>query len=466
MKLHIDCTGRGDSTITDYLVSKITEQIELSNLPAGTRLPSIRGFADINDVSRFTVVQVYDRLVADGLLQSRPGAGFYVTDISITKKLTDDIIESENCGVIGGAITNKNFLSVGRGSLPYNWLENAGLEKAIRKVGRSSLTELLEGYSNIYGYEPLREQLRQRLINIGISAGIDQILTVNGALSGIDIVCRTLLKSGDVVLIDDPGYHMLSELMESLEVKILGVPWNRQGPDIEALDKLASKYQPKLFITSGVNQNPTNLTVLPAVMHQVLTMAERHNFRIIEDDVFGVFHLESPLRYATLDQLNRVIYINSYSKTISGRLRIGYLALPESLVENVLQTRRLGGRTSELAERVVYELLREGNYRKHIQYLVGRLQKSREKTIKFLSQLGFEFFVIPEYGEFLWVRLPWLENSKELADEGLKNEIHFMSGDHFTADSRASPWIRFSIAWCQDPRLVKFLNEFVARKQP
>ncbi len=425
-------------------------------------MPSIRNFAADNNVSRFTVVQVYDRLVADGLLQSRQGSGFYVLGNAPKEKLTEDIIQTEVFHTTT-LVLGDNWLSPGRGSLPHTWLDNVGLEKAIRRVGRGSIDELMEGYSNIYGYEPLREQVRQRLLNIGISASINQILTVSGALPGVDLVSRSLLKPDDKVFIDEPGYYMLNGLIKNMGMKIVGVPWTTTGPDVEQLKKLAAEHKPRAYLTSAIIHNPTSITVSPACMHQVLSVAEKNDFWIIEDDIFGVFHSDSPLRYAALDQLNRVIYINSYSKTISGKLRVGYIALPENLVERVLDKRVLGGRTSELAERVTYELLREGNYRKHIGYLIGRLQKTREKTIKSLSQIGFEFFTIPEYGEFLWAKLDGLDDSRELAEAALKHEIHLMPGNHFMVDGRASPWMRFSVAWCQDPRLEKFLKQFVSK---
>ena len=460
MKLNLDCTGRTTGTITEFLVNKITALIESAALPAGTRLPSIRNFALDNNVSRFTVVQVYDRLVADGLLQSRPGSGFYVQGISPREKLTDDTIQTE---VFHSTplIKSKQWLNPGRGSLPRDWLDNVGLEKAIRRVGRGPLDELMEGYSDIYGYEPLREQIRQRLLGIGISASIQQIMTVSGALPGVDLVCRTILKPDDIVFIDQPGYYMLNGLINNMGIKIIGVPLTQAGPDIDKLKRLAQAHKPKAYITSAINQNPTSITLQPSVVHQVLGIAEKNDFWIIEDDVFGVFNSESPLRYAALDQLNRVIYVNSFSKTISGKLRVGYLALPEKLVEPVLDKRVLGGRTSELAERVTHELLREGNYRKHILHLIAKLQKSREKTIKLLSALGFEFLTLPEYGEFIWARLKGLEDSRVLAEAAVKHEIHLMPGNHFMIDGRPSPWLRFSVAWCQDPRLVNFLKEFI-----
>ena len=464
MRLNLDCTGRQAGTITNFLVDKITELIESSTLPAGTRLPSIRNFAQDNHVSRFTVVQVYDRLVADGLLQSRPGSGFYVLGTLPREKLTDDTIQTE---VFHSTpiVKSREWLNPGRGSLPSDWLNNVGLDKAIRRVGRSSLDELMQGYSDIYGYEPLREQIRQRLLSLGISASIHQVMTVSGALPGVDLVCRTILKPNDIVLIDQPGYYMLNGLIANMGIKIIGVPLTENGPDIEQLERLAQAHKPKAYITSAINQNPTSITLLPSVLHQVLGIAEKNDFWIIEDDVFGVFHSESPLRYAALDQLNRVIYVNSFSKTISGKLRVGYLALPEKLIEPVLDKRVLGGRTSELAERVTHELLREGNYRKHILHLIGRLQKSREKTIKAFAALGFEFLTIPEYGEFVWVRLNGLNDSKVMADAAMKHEIHLMPGNHFMIDGRPSPWMRFSVAWCQDPRLIKFLKDFITEQK-
>ena len=274
MKLNIDCTGRNTGTITEFLVNRITELIELAKLPVGTRLPSIRDFALDNQVSRFTVVQVYDRLVADGLLQSRPGSGFYVLGPAVKDKLTEDTIETEIFQSTK-IVMHDRWLNPGRGSLPHSWLDNVGIEKAIRRVGRGPLEEMLNGYSNVFGYEPFREQVRQRLLSIGISASINQVLSVSGALPGVDLVCRSLLKHGDVVFIDQPGYYMLNGLIHNMGMKIIGVPWTRQGPDVEQLKTLSEKHKPKAYITSSVIHNPTSVTVSPSLLHQVLSVAEK-----------------------------------------------------------------------------------------------------------------------------------------------------------------------------------------------
>ncbi len=466
MQLKIDCTGKSTGTITDFLVDKISALIAAEKLAAGSRLPSIRGFSEQNGVSRFTVVQVYDRLVADGLLKSRRGSGFYVADSKRQNQLLDDdatLIES----VVFNTTSQRIFarLSPGNGTLPADWLDDAGLERAMRKVGRSNLSEFLDGYSHVHGYLPLREQIQQRLMTVGISSHPRQIITTSGAIPALDLLCRSLLQPGDTVLLDEPGYFTFRSLLEDLQMRCLTVPWTRTGPDIEVLEKIVSKHKPKLYITSAVNHNPTGITLGPAVVHRVLGVMEKYQVMLVEDDIHGVFHDGNALRYAALDQFNNVVYVNSYSKTISGKLRIGYLIVPEPLIGKILRKRILGGRASELAERVTYELLREGSYRKHISHLIERLQTSRERAVEKLTALGFEFFTLPEYGPYLWARLPWLEDSRELADAAWEQEIQLFPGHYYIPTGKISPWLRFSVPWCQEPEIYEFLQAFICDRQ-
>lgn len=467
MQLKIDCTGRKTGTITGFLVDKIAELIATDKLAVGSRLPSIRSFAELNGISRFTVVQVYDRLVADGLLNSRRGSGFYVAESKAQNQLLDDdatFIES----VVFNTTSQRIFarLSPGNGTLPAAWLDDAGLERALRKVGRSNLSEFLEGYSHIHGYLPLREQIQQRLMTIGISSHPRQIMTTSGAIPALDLLCRSLLQPGDSVLLDEPGYFTFRNLLEDLKIRCLTVPWTCNGPDLDALENKVSKYKPRFYVTSAVIHNPTGITLSPAVMYRVLGIMEKHQVMLVEDDVHGVFHDGNALRYAALDQFTNVAYVNSYSKTISGKLRVGYLIVPESLIEKVLRKRILGARASELAERVTYELLREGSYRKHIAHLIERLQVARETTVEKLTALGFEFFSLPEYGPYLWARLPWLDDSRELADAAWEKEIQLFPGNYFIPAGKISPWLRFSVPWCQEAEIYEFLRAFIDARQP
>jgi DNA-binding transcriptional MocR family regulator len=464
MELKLDWHGDKTDTLTNTFVKKLTDLIISDQLTAGTKLPSIRDFAMQNNISRFTVVQVYDRLVASGYLVSRRGSGFYIASKSTIQLLFDEtrIISQKNTAKADGATELFDPCS---GHLPAAWLKTLEIEKYIRKVGRNDIDNFYEGYSNISGYIPLRKAIQQRLHSIGVvSTDIEQILTTSGALPAIDTICRSLLKPDDCVLIDDPGYYMIDRLLNNLDNKHFGVPWSVDGPDLEILEQLIKTQKPKLLITSAVCQSPTSVTLSPAVIHKILGLAEKYNFWIIEDDIYGVFHsnaaVSNAMRLATLDQINRVIYINSYSKTISGKLRLGYMIVPKPLIETILTTKAFGGRASEFSEKLLYELLAEGSYRKHVDHLIDLLQTAKEQSEQMLTANGLILFNKPEFGMYLWARFPYIEDSRVISEAAKEHGLNIMCGHHFSVSQEISPWVRFSVAWCQDKRLSDFLKDF------
>ena len=145
----------------------------------------------------------------------------------------------------------------------------------------------------------------------------------------------------------------------------------------------------------------------PHVAFRVLQAAERHNFVIVEDDIFSDLQARQTPRVATLDQLNRVIYARSFSKTLSGSLRVGFIACSRSLANQLADIKMLTSITSsQFTERVIYLMLVDGHYRKYVARLQERLGAARVNAARAFERMGFELFVEPSDGMFVWARLP------------------------------------------------------------
>ena len=203
-------------------------------------------------------------------------------------------------------------------------------------LARKNGAYLLE-YGHPFGYLPLREHLALMLAGLGITAHPGQILLTQGTSQALELVIRYLLKPGDAALVDDPGYYNMFGNLRLHGVEMLAVPRNPDGPDVAILEQLAAARRPKVYFTQSVMQNPTGTDMSPHVAFKVLQAAERHNFMIVEDDIFCDLQVKATPRLATLDQLNRVIYARSFSKTLSGSLRVGFVACAQ---EHRQRTRR------------------------------------------------------------------------------------------------------------------------------
>ncbi|KQT37843.1 PLP-dependent aminotransferase family protein [Methylophilus sp. Leaf414] len=452
--------------LVEQVVTGIKNLVEQRVLRAGTRLPSIREFAIQHGISRFTVVDAYDRLVALGYLLSRRGSGFYVASLTQTEEAIPQTTFLERADDVLWLLHNTfrdvpNIIRPGCGWLPSDWLDEKVIQKSLHELSRKP-GAFLTGYGDIRGYLPLRQQLAQKnLADIGISLEPQQIIMTNGASHGLDLVARLFIQPGDVVLVDDPGYYTLFGYLKSLGAKLIGVPRLINGPDITVLQKHLETYRPKLFFTNTVLHNPTGTSTSMAIAHQILQLAEKSGLYIVEDDIYGDFHSNHVPRLATLDQLNRVIYVSSYSKTISASLRVGFVACHSELAMRLLDLKLLTGLTSsEINQRVMYQILVEGRYRKHMEKIRSRLEVERGRVISKLEACGLSVYAEPAGGMFVWAQLANEGNAAEIATIAAKQNIMLAPGNLFSPHQAPSSWLRFNVAHCDDERIFEILSTF------
>lgn len=469
--LSFTVSHKSGQPLADQIVSGIKRQIDDRHLRPGTKLPSIRTFADTQSVSRFTVVEAYDRLVAMGYLQSRRGAGFYTVAAPVApgrpQSAASDACKrnEELVWLIRRLLeADENTLLAGGPWLPNSWLDETGIRQSLNVLARKNGTYLLE-YGHPFGYLPLREHLALMLAGLGVTAHSGQILLTQGTSQALELVIRYLLKPGDTALVDDPGYYNMFGNLRLQGVEMLAVPRNRDGPDVATLEKLAAANRPKVYFTQSVMQNPTGTDMSPHVAFKVLQAAERHNFMVVEDDIFCDLQVKTTPRLATLDQLNRVIYARSFSKTLSGSLRVGFIACAQGIAEELADIKMLTSiTTSQFTERLVYLMLVDGHYRKYLSRLHERLGEARLNVVRAFERLGMEVFVEPADGMFVWARFPHVEDSLALAEASQRDGIMLAPGAVFRPHLERSPWMRFNVATCEDTRVQRWLQREAAGK--
>jgi DNA-binding transcriptional MocR family regulator len=453
--LSLTVSQNSDQPLVEQIVAGVKRQIDDRHLRPGSKLPSIRSFADAYGVSRFTVVEAYDRLVALGYLQSRRGAGFYTSVGPVVTRTapSDDHKRNEQLVWLIRQLLSADDKPVLAGGpwLPNSWLDEAGIRQSLNVLARKNGAHLLE-YGNPFGYLPLREHLALTLAGLGITAHAGQILLTQGASQALELVIRYLLKPGDAALVDDPGYYNMFGNLRLQGVQMLAVPRNPDGPDLAALEKLAAAHRPKVYFTQSVMQNPTGTDMSPHIGFKVLQAAECYNFMVVEDDIFCDLQVKPTPRLATLDQLNRVIYVRSFSKTLSGSLRVGFVACPQDTANQLADIKMLTSiTTSQFTERLVYLMLVDGHYRKYLSRLHERLGAARLDVVRAFERIGLELFVEPADGMFVWARLPHIDDSLALAETARHEGLILAPGTVFRPHLERSPWMRFNVAVCEDP---------------
>jgi DNA-binding transcriptional MocR family regulator len=461
--LSLTVSQNSGQPLADQIVAGVKRQIDDRHLRPGSKLPSIRSFAEAHNVSRFTVVEAYDRLVAMGYLQSRRGAGFYTSPApAATTHLgpSDALKRNEQLVWLIRRLlgADENVLLAGGPWLPNSWLDEGGIRQSLNVLARKNGAYLLE-YGHPFGYLPLREHLALTLAGLGIAAHAGQILLTQGTSQALELVIRYLLKPGDAALVDDPGYYNMFGNLRLHGVDMLAVPRNPDGPDLAILEKLAAAYRPKVYFTQSVMQNPTGTDMSPHAGFKVLQAAERHNFIIVEDDIFSDLQVKPTPRLATLDQLNRVIYIRSFSKTLSGSLRVGFAARQQDIANQLADIKMLTSiTTSQFTERLIYLMLLDGHYRKYLSRLHERLGAARLNVVRAFERIGLELLVEPADGMFVWARFPHIEDSLALAETAQHGGLMLAPGTVFRPHLERSPWMRFNVAVCEDPRVQDLLG--------
>lgn len=459
----------GDESLVDQIVRTVQAWIGDKLLRTGARMPSIRQFAEVHGVSRFTVVEAYDRLVARGLLESRRGSGFFVRErASATEARSGSRSQVEmkppQLDVVWLVRNmfrqNPSHKMPGSGVLPNSWLDGELIANALRAISRQN-QELLLQYGTPQGFLPLRQQLQLKLAELEITATPDQLVTTAGVTQALDIVARHFLQPGDTVFVDDPAWFLMFGSFVTMGANVVGVPRKADGPDVGRLAELAALHNPKLYVINSVLHNPTSTSLSAAKAFQVLKIAEQHDFMIVEDDIYCDMHPGSAVQHATriasLDQLHRVIYLGGFSKTLAANLRVGFIATTPELAIRLSDRKMLSTLTSsEIGERLVYKILSEGHYRKHVDRLRVKLDSVRDKTIRQLERVGMRVDISTPAGMFVWADAGCDTNA--LTEAGIAQGILLAPGCLFSPNQLPSTRTRINIGAMSDPSILKFFE--------
>ena len=242
-------------TLVDQLVQWGRRRIDERVFRPGMRMPSIRKLALDKGVSRFTVVEAYERLVAHGYLDSRRGSGFFVRERAapaLAASVGPRAAEREPVhSTIDVVWLLRNMLHTsspakgpGLGYLPGRWLDGELITNALRSMSRQSGAQML-GFGTPQGFLPLRQQLQTRLEELEIGASTQQIVLVSGITQAIDLISRLYVKPGDTVIVGDPAWFQMFGRFASQGARLVGMPYTPDGPDLDALETMVADLAPE-----------------------------------------------------------------------------------------------------------------------------------------------------------------------------------------------------------------------------
>lgn len=455
-------TRGGGLSLAQQLADRFAIRIRDRLLAPGTRLPSVRQCASLHGLSPSTVVAAYDQLLARGLVEARRHRGFFVRDRSGVVAPQSRVAERSSSGVRPQAPVDAAALIRGMfhgeddrpqpamGVLPPDWLASSFMAAALRRVTASrAMVDASLRYGDPKGDLPLREVLAGRLQAFGLPVAAGQFITTVGATHALDIISRALLRPGDAVMVEEPGWAVEFARLQALGMRLLPVPRGPAGPDLDTMARYGEAHAPKLFVSVSVLHNPTGYSLSPGSAHRVLQLAQQYNFHVVEDDTYSHLASEHATRMSVLDGLQRTFYVSGFAKILAPNWRVGFVAAPGAWVERLLDVKLLSTLTTPcLMERALSLCIESGQLRRHAERLRGRLDVARQRSVKLAQEAGCRFVSEPA-GLFGWVDTG--VDTDRLSQRLLDDGILIAPGALFHAHRTPSTYMRINFATTQAP---------------
>jgi 2-aminoadipate transaminase len=305
---------------------------------------------------------------------------------------------------------------------------------------------------DLRGVLPVREAVSGFLAGTtGDPVQPSELMITCGSLQGIDIACRSLTRPGDVVLVESPTFFFAINLLQMSHVKLVGVPMRADGVDLDRLQVVIERHSPRLMYTIPSYQNPTGVCATAENRQQLVALAQKHNFVLVEDTAYHFLHFGAPpppmLKH--YDQGNgHVITVGTFSKLVAPSLRQGWLwATPEQIDQ--FTNYKADASASTLTCELITEYLRRGDMDHQIAFLQDFYGRKCARMAKSLAEHFPEWvsWTIPDGGFFVWVTLPEYMSAKELRTAAQARGMDFMPGQGCFTEPVADRYLRLCFAY-------------------
>ena len=465
--MRIPLDFQSEQPLYRQIAGYIRQGISAGGLASDVRLPSIRQLAADLHVNRITVENAYRELEDDGLIYTRIGSGTYVLPLQpmapIPRQepgapwpLWQQAVQSRTA-VYSDPVRDELIHSPGH---PSPILFNKGVgdirhypvdefRKVLQSVMRRDGMDALD-YGDLYGYKPLRETINQVLASQGLLTRPDHILIMAGSQQALALITRLLLMPGDVLITESPTYSGALDLFRALELQVLGIPVDQNGMQVDKLEKLLQQYHPKMIYTIPNFQNPTGVCMSLARRRELITLADRYNVPVLEDDYVGDLRYEGRMlpSLKALDPGGRVIYVSTFSKMVMPGLRVGFLAAEGPVLDGLAQYKHVNDlATSSLLQRALESYVTVGSYHAHLRRTILLYRKRRDAMLDAIHRYMPPDVQVdaPAGGLFIWLGLPKGWSADRLVYPAWEQGVTFSPGSRYFPDrADGECWMRLN----------------------
>lgn len=450
--------------LENWLLQGIREQ----RWRLGERLPSIRTLCEQQGVSKATVQHALQRLEAQGLVEARPKAGYFVRLQPKTMRAPRSRVQVEAPRPV---TVSELFLDVMRRSAAFDLLPDlhagevpSGIVALNRALGRALRRQ--KGDDHQYYDEPagdpgLREQLSLHAARRGWTVLPEQLCITSGCQHALFLALMACCRRGDIVAVESPGFYGVLQLLEQLELQVVEVPSSsEQGMDIEALEAALERWDIKACVVSPAFATPGGALMPKEARKRLLALADANDLAIIEDDIYAdtaFGQVPDPLK--ALDSSDRVILCSSFSKSLSRDLRLGWISgarWHQKILHLKLVTQLASSRYQQQG---VAEFMRDGSYATHLRRQRNELRTQRDRLIASLHAWPGEIRVsTPLGGLAIWLELPESIDTLAAYPAALQQGVVITPGPLFSVSGQFRNCLRISYAHPWDGRRIEALS--------
>lgn len=439
------------------LFEQLKELIQQGILPEDYKLPTIRELGRDLKVNNSTVVNAYKLLEDHKLIYKKVGSGSYVLPIE-ENLIINNAVSNEDDRQEYDYNTEEGYIDFATASPDPRLFPMTDFKKAINDViERDGGNAFM--YHDSRGYLPLRSSIADYLSKREIEVGPEDVYIISGAQQGIDIIAKALLTNGDYVFVESPTYTGAAAVFKSRGARIVEIPLQNDGPDMNELEKLLQVIKPKFMYTMPNFQNPTGCSYSERKKKHLLLLCKKYKLLIVEDDYSGdLSYKEKPATpLKAYDKTDSVIYIKSFSKIFMPGLRVAFLIIPEHIKKIIASAKYMTDiSTSGFMQRVLDLYLNRNILDEHIKYMKKEYGLRYIEAVRAAKKyLRGALFNQPYGGLNLWIRLPEGIDSSKLYERCKKNMVLITPGTIFLKGKEGEEHIRISFSGVDVPDITK-----------
>jgi GntR family transcriptional regulator/MocR family aminotransferase len=447
------------------IANAIADHIRGGQLTCGDVLPGSRALARDLGVDRDTVIAAYTDLEAQGFISTVPRTGTVVADLPRSVAAPRGFAKQVGFALDPGPPSlvtppdPPNVIVLAAGVPDLRLVPAELIARAYRRAMRR-YPKVALGYSNaLAGHPRLRSALAHLVRDSrGIAASAEDVMITRGSQMALDLATRAIVRPGDVVCVEALGYRPSWAALERAGARLIGVPVDGGGIDVDALTRICARTPIRLLYVTPHHQYPTTAVLTAGRRVQLLALARKLRFAILEDDYDHEFHYEGRpvLPLASMDRHGVVVYIGTLAKILAPGLRLGFVVAPRPLIDRLGRERHLVDRQGDHAiEIAIAELIEDGELGRHIRKMRRIYHARRDAFIAALREhLGHHIsFHVPTGGLALWAEVrPGLDVDR-WCKRALDNGVQFQPGGMFCLTPRRLAAARFGYGTCTEAEL-------------